>query len=268
MDRQWWGKYDLEADREYRWRIGPLTFWLLRSPTQWRINVEPSGDPLDDRLEVEVPADEPAPQGAEVRRFGFKSSPPIEIRPIAADRPIIINSETPFLVPPGEEATIFVSTPVWVQFHLGRGNLPLLDIPCYRPSDTWFGPSTRSGELCYAARTGARLNLPHLPVRPHRAVSVVTIRNRAKTALPLERIRLPLPHLSLYGSADGQLWTDQLTLEREEDGEMARVSLSRGGPKQAVDATKIAEPRLKHDKGQLLRSFGGLIGLSGGSRNE
>ena len=94
-----------------------------------------------------------------------------------------------------------------------------------RPSDTWFGPSTLEGELCYESKTAVRFNLDNVPRRPHRAISVVRIRNRTDTQLSLERLKIPLPNLSLFGTEDGQLWTESITLERDEDGENATVKL-------------------------------------------
>ena len=53
---------------------------------------------------------------------------------------------------------IYVSTPLWVRVDVHDPPQFLQEIPVIRPSDTWFGPSTREGELGYAGRTHGRLN--------------------------------------------------------------------------------------------------------------
>jgi hypothetical protein len=269
MSEIWWGKYQLEPSQELSWRIGPLRIWIFRGETEWRITHEIVGDSLDSDLEIATaPAVAPGPAASTVR-FGFRETgSTIELRPVGADRPVIVKAEVPFFVPAEEAATVFVSTPIWVQILVARSADPLIEIPSHRLTDTWFGPSTLVGEPGYATRTGARLALERLPVRPHRATSVVRIRNRAESALEFARVRLPLPNMALYGSEDGWLWTEKLTLEREEEGEMARISLSRQAPREAAPARKVAGPRLEVEKGLLQRSFGGLFSLAGGSRHE
>ena len=94
---------------------------------------------------------------------------------------------------------------------------------------------------------------------PHRAVSVVRIRNNGESELALDRIRLPSPYLSLFASPDGQLWTEAVTLEREEDGQRATVDLARSPPAEIGHTELIAGPRERMEKGLLMRTFGGFL---------
>jgi hypothetical protein len=82
---------------------------------------------------------------------------------------------TPLYVPPAEIATIFVRSPLWLRIEVGDALIALQEVPMLRPSDTWFGPTTMEGELCYASQTYARLNLEKLPIGPHHAGTQVTI---------------------------------------------------------------------------------------------
>jgi hypothetical protein len=193
-----------------------------------------------------------------VKRFGFrKASGQLELRPALADRPVVVNPEIPFALPAGEETSLYVSVSLWLQIHTGNPASLLLEEPVFRPSDTWFGPSTMEGELCYAGRTGARLNLENLTVRPQRAICAVRIRNRAATLLPLQRLKLPAPNLSLFTSAEGHLWTEALTLDRDQDGELASLRLGKGPPREARDPVHVNGPRARIERGLLVRTFAG-----------
>ena len=120
----------------------------------------------------------------------------IALTPALADRPVVARPEKPFCLPAGAEAVVYVSSPLWVVLSTAQ-DLKLAEIPIVRPSDTWLGPSTREGELCYASRTFLRLSLDNLPRRPHRATSMVRILNHADTALPLRALKLPAPPIWL-----------------------------------------------------------------------
>ena len=258
----WWGPSSLaEASTGY-WRIGPLQLWVYRSRQEWRVTSERGDDALDGTLVREVPTDRPFPADSpETRRFGFrKTGGKLQLVPILADRPVIINPATPFALPPGEELTLFLSTAVWVRFQVSEPVVPLLEMPTHRPSDTWFGPSTREGELCYAGKTSARHQLDNLPHRPHRAISSLQIRNHATTHLAVERIKLPLPHMSVFESGEGQLWTETVTLEREQDDEMATLELGKKPPAAIAKAKLLSGPREQPTKGLSIRAFGHLIG--------
>jgi len=52
--------------------------------------------------------------------------------------------EQPLGVPPGEQASVYVSSPLWVRIETGKPAKLLCELPTFRPSDTWFGPNTIS----------------------------------------------------------------------------------------------------------------------------
>ena len=131
----------------------------------------------------------------------------------------------------------------------------LQSIAIQRLSDTWFGPSTLEGELCYASTTHCRLNVKELPQRTHRVITPVLIRNQANTTLLLERLNLPTPLLPLYCSSSGQLWTPQVTLTREKDGDQAELIIDNKPPVEAGQLLKLNEARDIADNGVLFRAF-------------
>jgi hypothetical protein len=269
MGQTWWGEFGL-ADNEQRfWQIGPLSLWARRAPQEWEIAFERDTNSLRDDLEIATaPPREPGPE-AETFRYGVRATgDELFLRPATADRPVIVRSASPFFVPPGEKVMLFVSTALWLQVGTGPGSHTLMDQPLTRPTDSWFGPSTMSGELCYAAKTSVRFRLENLPLRPHRAISLVRIRNRADTQLTLEKLKLPLPHLSLFAAATGHLWTERITVDRGEEGESVEVSLGSGPPPGAEGAAKVSGPRQRMEKGRLISTLGALFGVKGAREHE
>ena len=200
----------------------------------------------------------PVGREGEVRRYGFRDAgTTIELTPVAADRPMVFFPERAFYLPAGEELSLFVGSPIWIRFE--ADGKELFEFPSFRPSDTWFGPNTITGELCYSAKTSARLHLGNLPIRPHRVVSAVRIRNRASDILSLEKLKMPLPNLSLFAGLDGRLWTEQIALDREEDGDFAEMKLDKAPPEIAGKTEKVAGPREKPDRKTLVRAFTGIL---------
>jgi hypothetical protein len=260
--RPWWGEFEIPEGGCGHWRIGPLRLWISRSAQEWRIAHERGDDPLESELAVELPGATPPPaEQMNTRRYGFKRTKGrLGLLPALADRPVIIDPVLPFAIPPREELTLYISSAVWVQVRVGEPPLLLQEEPAHRPSDTWFGPSTREGEMAYAGKTGARHDLENLPRRPHRVISAVRVRNRAADQLDLAKLKLPAPHMSIYGDDEGNLWTQTVTLERSEQGEMAELQLGKGPSPQAVRPRLLQGPRVQPGKGLLIRAFGGVFG--------
>jgi hypothetical protein len=250
----------IETGSGVHWELGPLRLWAYRDAREWTLCFERGEDALSDFVSVEAPPNtEPAGE-ATTLRFGFKKSPAvIRLTPALAKRPVVVTPEEPFSLPPKEETTLYISTPVWIGVEVGDPPVRLLEEASHRPSDTWFGRSTRDGELCYATRTRATLELAELPIRVHRAVSVVRIVNRAGSALEIEKIKLPAPFMSLFVDAGGHLWTEEVSLTREQDGELASVDVGTGPPAAVVGAEQLGGAQKTMGRGILDRTFGGLI---------
>jgi len=267
MTTKWWGTYEFEEGETRCWRLGPFSMWVTRLAAEVRVatQIDPALDPamvLDGDREYG-----PAPDDAEFVRYGVRDRVrELEIAPIAADRAMIVKSDSTYIVPPGGTVTAFVSTPIWLRVQLTGPLRPLHEAPTHRPSDTWFGPSTLEGELCYAVRTSVCYALENLPVRPNRAISVVRVINHAEVPLPLARLRLPLPLLSLYASGDGRLWTEAVTLDRQQEGDLAEIKLGKLAPREAGDCIRVSGPRQDLASRTLIRSFTGMLGLTDGKK--
>ncbi len=255
-DPKWWGAFQLREGEVGSWSLGPLRLWVRRTAVDWRYGAERSGDFLDDTFDVRVPAPASADLHAtakELGRFGFTSTgAEIELVPALADRPMVARPGVPFYVPPGQRVELYISTPIWVR--LAASGASLVEVPSARPSDTWFGGHTQ-GALCYATKTNLRRRLDNVPLRPHRAISMLTVVNEARENLALERLSIPLPQLSLYASPSGALWTQHVSLvNTDDDGDFADVRLGKGAPEIAGGGTLVAGPR-EH----LGSSFGSLV---------
>src|SRR5439155_1571474 len=111
-----------------------------------------------------------------------------------------------------------------------------------RLSDTWYGPNTREGELCYSSKTFCRTHLADLPLRPHRVLTPVSIQNNAKDPLLLEQLSLPLPYLSTYVDENGSLWTEEITVVNEPHHKH-NVHQEKGAPKIAGNAKLVSAAR-------------------------
>jgi hypothetical protein len=250
-----------------RWRAGPSTVTVQRRASDWRIWHETGPDAYAVDAERARRIEEEPPDGAPTARFSFAETPDtITVSPALADRPVIVRPESTLSIPPGERMTLYASAPVWMALQLkvrrpkrgskGPSPVVLTELPSHRPSDTWFGPSTREGELCYAVRTAARADVAELPLRPHRAVTPVTVENQAATPVEIVRIEAPMPFLALHVDRDGRLWTDGVlfTIGADDDTSV-RVT-----PRAPAGGERLAEPRDARSFGQTIsKTFSRLL---------
>lgn len=259
----WWGEGKLDLDVTGFWQIGPYRFWLSREKLQWHFIGCPHDQELDsNEFRKVIPSPPPTPEEEiQVRRLAFNQThQKLRLTPLLADRSVVIRPSQPISLPPRQEVVLYFSSPLWLQVEVDDPLVELAQIPLQRPSDTWFGPNTREGELCYALRTSARMNRHHIPYQPHRALSEVVVVNLADSVLPIDIMQVPLPAMSLYATASGQLWTQVLTLERRDRGDLAELKLGKNPPAHAESPRKISDPRELTPRTNLIRAFGGLIG--------
>ncbi len=259
----WFGDFSLQKGKTAYWQVGPSEFWLTRSAQEWRFTSLIGDDSMASARQYRPEGGVQEPDEGTIGpiRLGFNRAPEqLCLMPMTADLPFVVKPDTPFLLPPGEEITLYISTILWLQVSVGDPPHEFLQMPLFLPSDTWFGGSTREGELCYALQTSARLRLENLPVRPHRAISALVLRNRAATNLQISKLLLPLPHMSLFAGESGHLWTESVTLEHTTDRRETPVMLGNAPPLQAGNTRRITGPRERAPRGLLTRAFGGLLG--------
>ncbi len=244
MGNKWWGEYELGVGESGRWRIGPLQLHIERRRAEWLIHSHSSDDARDAVCEVEVPTASSCPNPAQSHRFVQRATGGrITLSGRLADRPVVVKPAVPLSVPGGEEVTLYVGSPVWVQIAVGDPPVHLIEIPSHRASDTWAGPNTREGLACYGSRTLAQVDFADCTLRPHRAITEVEVRNNAADTLVIEQIQLPAPLLALYGGDDGVLWTQSVTLTRDNRENAARLTIGDAAPGKGGALKRIGEPR-------------------------
>jgi hypothetical protein len=263
LQSTWWGRFSFDSGQTAHWDIGPLKLAIQRLPNEWQLAYERAEETdveTTNRGHHAVAESIAGLDYPNVERYVLdQTSDTLQITPILADRPIVTRPVNPLHVPVGEAATLFVSSPLWLRIEVGDPAKVIQELPIARLSDTWFGPSTMEGELCYASRTNARLNLANIPIRTHRAVTAVNIVNRASTQLVIERLELPVPYLSLFEGDNGGLWTEAVTMERTRDKEMAVFQVETGPPEEAKKATLLSEPRWPPEPKMSIHAFSKLF---------
>ncbi|MCG3211793.1 MAG: hypothetical protein FOGNACKC_05439 [Anaerolineae bacterium] len=261
---RWGHPFNLNHEQTAVWDIGPLHLAVRRLAGEWQLAYRRSDPFAEDYTNWTLQLSNNALVADDylaMERFVFgQTDALVQLTPLLADRPFVTRPIVPMFVPAGEETSIFISSPLWVAVEVGAPPRRLQEIAVYRPSDTWFGPSTMEGELCYASRTHGRLNFDNIPRQPHRAYTQVIIRNLAAGQLAIERFSLPVPYLSLFEAEDGLLWTELVTLAHTRDTEMATMQLEKAPPALAQNARQVASPRQHSGHNMLVRAFGSLFG--------
>jgi hypothetical protein len=259
----WWGRERLPSGATARWRIGSFSMAVRNDEREWLIAWDVV-ETEEDRAETwSYKRVESFPEGApNLERYLFRErDETLGVMPLLADRPVVTSPRMPVFLLPGESARLYVGSPVWVRIEVEMPPKKLSEFPIVRPSDTWFGPSTLEGELCYFTRTRARLNAADIPRYVRYAMTPVVIRNHAPSLLPVERLKLPVPFLTLYATSDGRLWTQEVTLTRHEEGDMAAIEARPGAPDEAPGAERIGAPRMELERDLLTRAFSTLTSI-------
>lgn len=247
----WWGAFRVATGETLTRLIGPLRLSVERHPSEWRINAAQTSQGPDGPA-----ADTPA----ETRRFVFSATrDPLLLSPVLADRPVVARPLDPLHVAAGQELSIYLSSPVWIRIEVGEPPALLQELPVVRPSDTWFGASTREGEFAYASRTAARLDFADVPKRPDRAVTAARIRNTADKTMLIERIALPVLHLAVFAAPDGLLCTQGVTIETRSETELSEITVEAGPPATIPDAVRLSAPREELQQAALVRAFSAIF---------
>lgn len=262
--KMWWGAFDLPKNNVLQKQIGPLWIAIKQEKDEWQIYYERLSGWRDDATKIIKRSDTPVtfiPKAENLKeRYVLNgSTPKVFLMPALADLAVVARPATPLYVPSGQSVTVYISTPVWVKIGVGLEAVELTDIPTLRPSDSWFGPNTRDGEICYSSRTSARMSESELPKRAHRAITPVKIHNESREHLLLERINLPVPYLELYGTVDQFLWTQGVKMVREENDEADAMEIMGGPPSQIQRATFVAGPREKPKGKTIIRRISGFF---------
>ncbi|MFT4562631.1 MAG: hypothetical protein ACI9BW_002377 [Gammaproteobacteria bacterium] len=246
--KPWWGNFAIDVNDWLEKRIGPLHIHIERRRREWLVTVEHEEEgvaPISDALQ---------------NRFVFSETRgPLHLRPALADRLVITRLLSPVQIAAHESVTLYVSTPLMVRTSVNDPPVLLDERFVVRPSETWFGPSTCEGELCYASSTRARLEISELDVQADRAVTSVRIDNQGADPLVLERIALPAPHLKLFMTPGGALWTQDISYTRQTADDLAELVFEKIPLRHAPDSELVCEARVRAENRTLFRAFGAMF---------
>lgn len=255
-ERIWWGETRVPMGTTVHWCVGPLTLWIHRRQGEWRVaRREDEGTPLG-RIEKAVPdGDDDLWRHEDVRRFAVGADPSdhVTLTPQLPDRPVVARPDRTLFIPPATDMSVYVSSPVWVA--VAASGRELISFPIDTPFETWFGPSPREGELCYATRTACRLRWDDGWFRPHRALTAVRVQNRARRALPFDQVKIPVHLLQLYVAPDGTLWSQDVLLGVEPDGDQLPLRIQSGTPGTVSGLRLVSGAREQVSERTLARAF-------------
>jgi len=190
------------------------------------------------------------------------SPPGIHLSPALPDRLLVVKPQTSFHLTPGATSRIYVRVPVQVAVRLGSAAGPVLvEFPTLRLSDTWWG-DMEDGALGYWLSTHARRVWSTALEEPHMAVCTMTLSNRSRDPLPVEKIALRVAHLSIFARGNS-LWCDEVRVTYA-GGEESDVEMSGTPPEEARGGELVVGPRSPVDRGFSARTFARILGRPGG----
>ncbi|PKG97719.1 hypothetical protein [Paraglaciecola sp. MB-3u-78] len=259
--KKWWGDINFELNEAKTWRIGQRKISVQRKDAEWLISNEKTNEESFEELVLErATFTDPVIDILPQRYLVKNTQNSLIAKPLLADRSIIVRPHSALNVLPGEKIELYVSSPLWLAFYAHEGRLPISDLPFWLPSDSWFGPNTMVGELCYSKYTDAKVTLDNIQKRSHRAITTINISNEHDEVLTIERISLPAPFLNLYVDATHQFWTDKVCLIHHLDGDrpsFAIKNLTKESEK--TDLTLISPAREMADENTFMRSIRSLV---------
>jgi hypothetical protein len=260
INKQWWGEFEFKLGETKCWRIDDRQISIRRNPHEWTIWNQETESEMQKPIVVNKPGPEESFEHLDYKRYVLGStSEQLIIEPSLADRAMIARPNKPLVVLPGEDITVFISTPLWMTILVPQREVPIADIPFWRPSDSWFGPSTMTGDLCYSKYTDAKMEIKNLEKRSHRASTTVTIQNATDDPLNIERINLPVPALKLYVDEDGEFWTDHVSILQKIEHSKPISHIRHSPPENDGKMKHVSESRELSKKTSFLSSIKSLV---------
>lgn len=241
---KWWGDFEFDVGQTRYWQLGQCLLCIERTSQMWRIAYR-YWEKNTDQIKIAVDKIPGVTQDSfTFSRFSFQNTESkITLTPMLGNRSQVARPEFPFYISAFENVTLYVSSPAWIKIETGTPTIRLLEFSTLRLSDTWFGENTQEGELCYASRTRCRMELVRSELYSYRITSSIVIHNRSSENLLVQRIKMPLPSLSIYASQDNFLWTEDIIIENGSATGGMLTELGKTAPKLAEPAELLSGPR-------------------------
>ena len=256
MHPELYNQYKVEPEQYVSAQIGPFDLWVRHTGDEFHVAVkrDPNSESV---IETSPPKPVEGTQDACLswsRWVGGQHFDTMQLLPVMPNRPVVVRPATPVSIPTSKEALFFVAVPIWVEISVfGPTKVILLQTPSVVLSNTWFG-DPMTGELCYSMRTRARRKVDDSPVRPHRALCPVLIRNTTTKQLDVERFCVHIQNLTVY-AGENQLWTNEVHISFRGENETSQVKYVESAPEYEQIDRILTNPRNQQKKTLLQRSF-------------
>lgn len=272
----WWGNFELVEHELKAWVLHNRFIAIQKLQDSFRV-LDGSKDLRNnidrDALEIRSDLNDEDLAGAnEQRLLVGNSSNTLLVKPLLADRSVVVKPSNPLSVLAKESVSLFISSPLWLSFVCeqdfkstrshGKTSFEkqLLELPLQRPTDSWFGTSSMQGELCYAIYSDAFSQLSQITHRASHAVTQINIDNQSDSPLLIRRLKVPMSFLNLYQDANGHLFTDTLSVFNEDEKSKPKFKIEKRNSMGEHRAdSKIADARKEPDSNVFFASIKGLI---------
>lgn len=253
----WQDEFTLQTEKVYRLCLGALEVYLEYMTTEWQFHSRyqyDNDEATDTALLFEEVESKPEGSFTSSRIMHSDTDNVLTFRPALADRVIVAKPHQPLWLPSNEAVTIFASTPVWLSVRHKQLSKPLVTVPSFQLSDTWFGPKPHLGELAYASRFSGRTQLESLPRRSSRIITPLKIVNHSDDHLKIDKIPIPTDVLSVHAS-NGDLWTPGITAIKENDEKMTQISVDDTLHPSVKNARQVTDPKETDSSTLLSKTF-------------
>lgn len=247
-DTPWWGTFKVNAEQSRYSKIGHIVLCIDHYNQEWRIAFH------SERDSEKFPS----------KSLGISmNSTEIRIRPALPDRSIVANFEYPLFIPANQELILYVSSPAMICLELSNPASHIIEIPTEVLPDTWYGNNTLVGELCYAGGE-ASLRIEDLHRDTTKIVTPVSLVNYGSDTIMVKDLKIPSTQLSIYQENQNHLWTEQLSIEFED--EHSRTSILRN--KESKESKMKDLILLSSPRHSVKSRFGGLFRFGNGKNKK
>jgi len=218
-ETSWWGETEIQHDKCLQLFCGDLQLEILPKQNEWLVQYQLSKELTVFKVELAYISDsDDSIEFENKQRFVSSALPDhVILQPALADRAITCKPKVTVSLFPKQQISLFVGLPLWLQLHMDGIETAILDIPTVRISDSWFGPDSRRGVICYASTNNEQLDLKPTINHGTRATLEVSVKNNSDQILSLDKVSIPVPNLALYVDKEGKFCTRRVSLTREQD---------------------------------------------------
>lgn len=239
-----------------QWAVGPVQVLFYREDKDILIynSVEP--EPLKTGVLTNFEPEE----GIQWQRWCYNTKvDSLAIHPAMPDRPILVFTSDVMNLPVGAKVVVYVSIPVTVKALVKTKKIDnvFCQVPSQTLSNTWFGTNFE-GEICYALKSLAHLEVKELEWSDHAVICPVEIRNNSDTPFKLERLCIRPRFLNIY-TGQQHLWTNRVIITYRGEGEMSKINYQQSAPAEANNPIKLVDAEEVVPEGMIRRTFYNLV---------